>query len=251
MTDAGLVSRLCTRRPEKMDNCLHAHESINAVLTSEARLSAIDFTPVLGAEAQIELVDWYGKIAIRKMRIPKTYRTEVLDKQLRLRRTKEEVEILHASKLAGVECPNIFFADPESSEIIMEYVSGILLKDATNGERNKNRETFRRLGGYAARLHAKGIIHGDLTTKNVILSKERMVLIDFGLAFISDRIEDRAEDLHLLKQALKSSDSMKNAGDEFEDVMNGYESEAGEKTTSMVRRQMSKIERRGRYAQVD
>jgi TP53 regulating kinase-like protein len=239
---------LCKLRSARFKD---AYESINAVLASEARLSAIDFTPVLGAEAQIDLIDWYGKIAIRKMRIPKTYRNEALDKQLRSRRTKEEVEILHAAKLAGVVCPNLFFADPESSEIIMEYISGILLKDVTNGERNKNRETFRHLGRYAAKLHAEGIIHGDLTTKNVILAKERMVLIDFGLAFISDRIEDRAEDLHLLKQALNSSDSMKKGGDEFEDVMKGYESEAGEKTANIVRRQMSKIERRGRYAQVD
>jgi TP53 regulating kinase and related kinases len=209
------------------------------------------FTPVLGAEARIDLIDWYGKPAIRKKRIPKKYRIEALDKQLRVRRTKEEVEILYAAKLAGVECPKIFFADPESSEIIMEYVSGVLLKDASIDDRNRKKETFQRLGKYAAKLHAKGIIHGDLTTKNVILAKEKMVLIDFGLAFISSRIEDRAEDLHLLRQALKSSDSIRRAGDQFEEVMKGYGIEVGEKTAKIVRRQMSRIERRGRYAQVD
>jgi len=213
--------------------------------------SSSEFVPVLGAEARIDLVDWYGKIAIRKTRIPKKYRLESLDKQLRERRTKEEVEILYASKLAGVDCPKVYFADPESSEIIMEYVDGVLLKDLKNVRHSQKSKTFQKLGFYAAKLHAKGIIHGDLTTKNVILTKEGMVLIDFGLAFISDRIEDKAEDLHLLKQALKSSDSMRRAGAEFEDVMKGYESEAGEKTTETVRKQISKIERRGRYAQVD
>ncbi len=210
-----------------------------------------DFTPVLGAEARIDLIDWYGQVVIRKTRIPKAYRIEALDKQLRVRRTREEVEILHAAKLAGVDCPKIFFADPESSEIIMEYVTGVLLKDATNDKQFRKKEKYQRLGQYAAKLHAKGIIHGDLTTKNVILAEEGMVLIDFGLAFISDRIEDRAEDLHLLKQALRSSDSTRNASSEFEDVMKGYESEAGEKITMIVKGQISKIERRGRYAQVD
>ncbi|HXQ92354.1 MAG TPA: KEOPS complex kinase/ATPase Bud32 [Nitrososphaerales archaeon] len=210
-----------------------------------------DFTPVLGAESRIDLIDWHGKFAIRKKRIPKSYRIETLDKQLRERRTKEEVEILHTSKLAGVECPQIFFADPESSEIIMEYVPGILLKDTMNDKHFEKREVLEQLGRYASKLHAKGIIHGDLTTKNVILASDRMVLIDFGLAFISDRIEDKAEDLHLLKQVLKSSNSMRKAVDEFEDVMKGYEIESGEKITNIVRRQISKIERRGRYAQVD
>jgi TP53 regulating kinase and related kinases len=211
-----------------------------------------DFSPVLGAEASIGLVDWYGKIAIRKARVRKTYRLETLDKQLRERRTKQEVEILHASKLAGVDCPEIYFADPESSEIIMEFVEGILFKNSKS-EKNfqKRKINLQNLGKSAAKLHKKEIIHGDLTTKNVILSGERIVIIDFGLAFISDRIEDKAEDMHLLKQALKSSDTLKRAVTEFDSVMEGYEKEAGEKLTAKIKGQITKIERRGRYAQVD
>ena len=52
-------------------------------------------------------------------------------------------------------------------------------------------------------LHQNEIIHGDLTTSNMILGSE-IYFIDFGLSFFSTKIEDMAVDLHLLKQALES-----------------------------------------------
>ncbi len=206
------------------------------------------FETRLGAEARIELTEWYGKPAIRKIRIPKSYRSEALDKKLRARRTKEETELLHQAKLVRVEVPEVFFADPKSSEIIMEYVNGTLLKDIQ--ERKVAKEIYTKLGIYAARLHSKGMIHGDLTTKNVIQSGTRTVLIDFGLAFISERLEDKAEDLHLLKQAIKSSGS-KLSTRYFDYVLDGYEKEAGKKEMLKVKDQILEIERRGRYARVD
>lgn len=201
-----------------------------------------------GAEARIELVTWHGKPAIRKIRIPKSYRSEILDKKLRAARTKEETELLHRAKLARVEAPEVYFADPESSEIIMEFIRGTLLKDIE--EKKLAREIYSNLGAFAARLHSKGIIHGDLTTKNVIRSGSRTVLIDFGLAFISDRLEDRAEDLHLLKQAIRSTDAAHSMF-YFDCVMAGYEMEAGRKETVRIKKQILEIERRGRYARVD
>jgi TP53 regulating kinase and related kinases len=206
-----------------------------------------EFSLTIGAEARIELVDWFGRKAIRKIRVPKLYREPELDKILRLRRTKEEVEILHAAKLAGVDTPEVFFADPLTSEIIMEYVEGKLLKDVGTGEL----PLFARLGEYAAKLHGKGIVHGDLTTKNVIVSGRRLVLIDFGLSFVSDRIEDRAEDLHLLKQALRSSNRSPVASREYNQVLRGYASIAGKTICTTILKQIEEIELRGRYARVD
>jgi Kae1-associated kinase Bud32 len=210
-------------------------------------LSPTSFVPVLGAEARLEVVDWYGKAAVRKARIPKSYRIEQLDKILRARRTKQEVEILHASKLAGVDCPVVYFTDPLSSEIIMEFVSGTLLRNL-----EASSETiFQEVGKYTGKLHRAGIIHGDLTTKNMILSGERLVFIDFGLAFFSDRTEDQAEDLHLLKQVLKTENFQKKAVSKFEAALEGYTEILGEKQARLVKSQIAKIELRGRYAQVD
>jgi TP53 regulating kinase and related kinases len=210
-------------------------------------MTELQFSTKKGAEAKIELTDWFGTKAISKMRIPKAYRDPELDQMLRSRRTKEEVEILHAAKLAGVDTPEVYFADPRASEIIMEYVEGPLLKDIKDTELH----LFRILGEYAARLHGKGIIHGDLTTKNVIIFGKRLVLIDFGLSFISERIEDKAEDLHLLKQALKSSDLISVASKKFGNVLEGYQSISGKTVCERIVKQIGEIELRGRYARVD
>jgi len=206
-----------------------------------------NFVTVHGAEARLDLIDWYGQAAIRKSRIPKEYRIAQLDKLLRIRRTKEEAAILHASKIAGVDCPAVFFSDPKSSEIIMEFVRGVLLKNF-----HDSRDLiFQWVGRYAGLLHSKGIIHGDLTTKNIIISDGRLVLIDFGLAFFSYRIVDRAADLHLLKLVLKTEESLKREMSDFESVMAGYTAVVGEERARAVKAQIAKIELRGRYAQVD
>ena len=49
-------------------------------------------------------------------------------------------------------------------------------------------------------MHEKDIVHGDLTTLNMIFdeNKKRIVLIDFGLSDFSHKFEDKAVDLHLL-----------------------------------------------------
>lgn len=211
-------------------------------------MESVQFETRHGAEAKIELTEWYQRPAIRKIRIPKSYRNKDLDDLLRRKRTKEEAELLHLAKLSNVDCPEVYFVNPSNSEIIMEYIEGTLLKDLPH------RSTFWQygiVGRLVANLHSRGIIHGDLTTKNVIATVERTVLIDFGLSFISDRLEDRAEDLHLLKQGLKSSALLGTALRQFEKVLEGYAKIAGSTETERIRKQMAKIELRGRYAQVD
>jgi TP53 regulating kinase-like protein len=205
------------------------------------------FETRFGAEAKIEQVDWYGKPAIRKIRIPKDYRSKSLDSRLRTSRTKAEAELLHSARLAGVLVPEVYFANPEESEIIMEFVNGRLLKELKREEIEHG--IFETLGMYAARLHEKGIIHGDMTTKNVIRYDNRITLIDFGLAFYSERLEDKAEDIHLLKQAIKGSGL--DVSTHFESILRGYNKEIGSREATKVRNQILEIERRGRYARVD
>lgn len=40
------------------------------------------------------------------------------------------------------------------------------------------------MGFLIFRLHQQGIIHGDLTTSNMILKDNKLYLIDFGLSYI-------------------------------------------------------------------
>ncbi|MHB8568278.1 MAG: KEOPS complex kinase/ATPase Bud32 [Nitrososphaerales archaeon] len=206
----------------------------------------------IGAEATIKLIEWDQAPAISKRRNPKRYRDPKLDQVLRSRRTKQEAEMMHESKRCGVTSPFIYFVNPKSSEIIMEYIEGPHLKDLNKPENVvESKALFAKLGENCARLHSKGIIHGDLTTKNVIVNTERLVLIDFGLSFFSDRLEDKAEDLHLLKQAIKSSCDSKLAAMLYKSSISGYESLAGKDNMYEVLEKIVEIEERGRYAKVD
>ena len=55
-------------------------------------------------------------------------------------------------------------------------------------------------------VHDLGIIHGDLTTSNMIIRNDKqIVLIDFGLSYYKDSAEDKAVDLYVLERAFKST----------------------------------------------
>lgn len=65
------------------------------------------------------------------------------------------------------------------------------------------------IGVQLAKLHLADIIHGDLTTSNMILRPRtptpELVLIDFGLSYVSNLVEDKAVDLYVLERAFSST----------------------------------------------
>jgi TP53 regulating kinase-like protein len=211
------------------------------------------FEPQRGAEALVDLVTWNGMKAIRKIRVPKIYRNPDLDQNLRTKRTKQEIVILHSAKLVGIHCPKVFFGDPKTCEIIMEFVDGIHVKDISQDVvlTKISNEIYFKIGSSIALLHHFKIAHGDLTTKNILVRDAEIYLIDFGLSFFSERLEDRADDLHLLKQALRSSHSESESSRSFSNILSGYEAVEGTKETRSVALQILEIEKRGRYARVD
>ncbi|OLY80015.1 TP53-regulating kinase [Smittium mucronatum] len=86
----------------------------------------------------------------------------------------------------------------------MEYVVGEMVKTilARGGKEGLGEE----VGRVLAKMHDCGIIHGDLTTSNMIFNEnEGLVLIDFGLGFSSDLAEDKAVDLYVFERALIST----------------------------------------------
>ncbi|MGA7043119.1 MAG: hypothetical protein WBY71_05590, partial [Nitrososphaeraceae archaeon] len=101
---------------------------------------------------------------------------------------------------------------------------------------------------YTALLHVNNIIHGDLTTSNFIAGK-KIALIDFGLSYYSNRMEDKAVDIRLVKQALSSA-HISIFEDAFASFTKGYLSVTGEKKTHKVLENVEEIEKRGRYARV-
>jgi TP53 regulating kinase-like protein len=194
-----------------------------------------------GAEADIYLVEWAGKKAISKVRTPKPYRHQELDAAIRKHRTVHEANFISAAKAAGVMTPFVHFVDPASAEIIMEFVQGKNVRDAITPD------ICYEMGRYAAMLHASNIIHGDLTTSNFIANK-KLVLLDFGLSYYSERTEDMATDIRLTKEVFTSAHiAVKKA---FPRFVEGYASVAGKKKTDKILENVKEIEQRGRYARV-
>lgn len=195
-----------------------------------------------GAEADIYLTEWAGRKAISKIRAPKPYRHVELDHAIRRQRTIHEANFMSAAKRAGVRSPFVYFVDPKNAEIIMEFVEGRNAKDAATPE------LCREIGRVAALLHATNIIHGDLTTSNFITDGRRLALLDFGLAYYSERKEDAATDVRLIKEVLTSAHV--DVKDAFERFVEGYAETAGKKKSENILENVREIEQRGRYARV-
>jgi TP53 regulating kinase-like protein len=195
-----------------------------------------------GAEANIYIINWYGKKAISKIRVAKHYRHKLLDNEIRRHRTIREADMIYAAKKTGVISPFIYFIDPSHAEIIMEFIEGINVKEVVTPQ------LCSKIGRYAALLHDNNIIHGDLTTSNFILSK-KIVLVDFGLSYYSSRLEDKAVDIRLIKQVFSSAHKSIYE-DAYRCFIIGYSQIAGKKKTENILEKVVEIERRGRYARV-
>ncbi|MBS3108042.1 Kae1-associated serine/threonine protein kinase [Candidatus Woesearchaeota archaeon] len=190
-----------------------------------------------GAEAVLYLRD----NIIVKHRVKKGYRHEELDLKIRKRCTKTEAKILEkAFKLIPV--PKLHKTNDREMIIEMEFIEGEKLRDILDNHKQR-KELCRQIGENIAKLHKAEIIHGDLTTSNMIL-KEVLYFIDFGLSFFSTKIEDKAVDLHLLRQALESKHH-KHAAESFKEVMKGYKAENPEHLEIIHRLEL--VEKRGRY----
>jgi len=130
----------------------------------------------------------------------------------------------------------------------MEYVKGKQVKQVLNSfEKEKRVDLCRRIGELIGQLHSHGIIHGDLTTSNMILTPcEKVFFVDFGLGEYSAELEIRGVDLHLMKRAFQST-HFRFAEECFEAVMEGYAEIVGKETAKDVLEKIKEIERRGRY----
>jgi TP53 regulating kinase-like protein len=201
-----------------------------------------------GAEASLYLENWHGQKVILKKRLSKKYRVPELDKEIQNQRTKHEPQVMHRAKEAGVPTPIVFLVDLEEATIIMEFVEGKQVKQVLNNlPSDERRRLCQRIGELVGKLHNNGIMHGDLTTSNMILTPmDEVVFIDFGLSEQTWELEARGVDLHLMKRAIASTHFM-HAEECFEAVIAGYEKILGKKATDEILGKIVEIERRGRY----
>jgi len=184
-----------------------------------------------GAEAVITLEG----DRVTKVRLPKGYRMQALDERIRRERTVMESRIISEARRCGVPTPIVL--DVDRFSLTMEHIEGTKLKEVINPDLSE------RVGELVGKLHACGIVHGDLTTSNMILRGDKIYFIDFGLAFHDQSLEAQGVDVHVFFQTVKSTH------DRSEELISafcrGYAktySRAGD-----VLKRVGEIEARGRY----
>jgi TP53 regulating kinase-like protein len=203
-----------------------------------------------GAEASLYLTDWHQRRVIIKVRVPKKYRSPVLDEQIRSYRTIHEPQLIHEAKAAGVPTPLIYMVNVSESSITMEYIEGQQVKQLLNNiPKAKRHDICVKIGESVAQLHSHGLTHGDLTTSNMLLNpKGQLFFVDFGLGEKNGELEAQGVDLHLLKRALQSTHYL--FWEEcFQSVLCGYTSVLGVELVEKVYEKIREIEKRGRYVE--
>jgi Kae1-associated kinase Bud32 len=184
-----------------------------------------------GAEAVITLE---GSTII-KTRIPKRYRLKEIDEGIRKERTRTEAKLISEARRCGVPTPII--RDVADFEIKMEYIEGTALKYTIT------LKLCEQTGELIGRLHTCGIVHGDLTTSNILLKDGRLYLIDFGLAYLDKTLEARGVDIHVLFQTFESTH------ENHEELIEAFKKGYGRtfKGAEKVLERVKEIESRGRY----
>ncbi len=199
-----------------------------------------------GAEADIYITTWNGRKSILKIRKRKEYRNEILDNRIRTLRTIREAKMISEVKSLGINTPLVYFVNQKKFKIYLQFIPGKLVRDLPNKMIIK---TCEKIGNIVGTLHKNGIMHGDVTTSNFILASDKLVVLDFGLAQRTERIEDHAIDLRLFKEVLNSA-HVAVVNPAWLSFLRGYGKIVGNSRKEQVILQVLGIEKRGRYANV-
>ena len=187
----------------------------------------------VGAESEILIID---NKTLRKVRLEKKYRHELLDLKLRRSRTKREFKILEKLHEKNVNIPKPYKVNLKETYIDFEYLKGDVLKDVIDEE--KLIKAFKQI----CLLHKEEIVHGDLTTLNMMFANKKVYLIDFGLSGFSNNVEERGVDLNLFFTCIKNEHP--NLFHLKEDLLQIYKKEI--KEGEEVIKRLEEIEIRGR-----
>lgn len=208
-----------------------------------------------GAEARLYKGRFLGQPAVIKERFAKSYRHPDLDAQLNKERMKGEVRSLMRCKNIGIRTPTIYSVDGDKGLLIMEYVDAPtcrnFIQDRIEDPSNpKLIEMSKKIGRSIAILHKNNVIHGDITTSNILVEQcdpeIKLCFIDFGLGFAQGTPEDKGVDLYVLERALISTHPT--AGFMFDAILKGYKTELRDRKTECetVMKKFEEVRMRGR-----
>ncbi|XP_045505619.1 EKC/KEOPS complex subunit TP53RK [Colias croceus] len=198
-----------------------------------------------GAEAKLYICNYLGKPALIKERFKKNYRHPDLDETITKERIKNEARSIVRAKAAGVKTPTLYLVDFERRRIYMQHFENsitakdsiIQIKKSGTGDVASLDALARKIGETVRKLHDNNIIHGDLTTSNILLVEKNpsaselnwldhdnieLVMIDFGLSHVDSSAEDKGVDLYVLERALISTHN--DCPDLFSKIFDAYKS---------------------------
>lgn len=217
-----------------------------------------------------------GEPVLLKYRFNKQYRHPTLNATLTRLRIAQESRSLMKCLRSGVRVPGLRMVDAQEGVIGIEWIEGesvrVLLgaedeetEDLENESEDQDDspqqrddpltnfnttapEVMRLIGTEIAKMHAADVIHGDLTTSNMMLRRivdqeTEVILIDFGLSHVSALAEDKAVDLYVLERAFASTHP--DSEPLFQTVLDAY-SETNSKEWKAVGRKLDEVRLRGR-----
>ncbi|XP_037775859.1 EKC/KEOPS complex subunit Tp53rk-like [Penaeus monodon] len=209
-----------------------------------------------GAEGRVYIGKWLMHSVVFKERFPKQYRHPDLDAQITRERLKAEARTLTRCRMVGIRTPVVYDVDFNKNMIIMEKIEGSLtvrnyIYDAVNQKLSMENQNLmslaERIGKVLSKLHANNIIHGDLTTSNMLLlapyEYSEIVLIDFGLSSISEATEDKAVDLYVLERAILSTHP--HTEKFVSHILSVYKTQGGDGASEVIKR-LDEVRYRGR-----
>ncbi len=244
--------------------------------------------------------------AALKVRPSKPYRHQILDQRLTKQRVLAEARILVKLGNSSIAVPRLYALDwhveskrndeiggpgPRAASaradagawLLMEWIEGRSVRQllqerdrlekagmslAYSANEDAVRKLLRRIGRAVGEMHSVGgVVHGDLTSSNIMVRPNpkveqmngtahdadvhlnlggEIVLIDFGLATQSVQDEDRAVDLYVLERAFGSTHP-KQEGMFTEEVLESQDGYKGSfKGSKAVLKRLEEVRLRGR-----
>nr|CAB3267177.1 TP53-regulating kinase-like [Phallusia mammillata] len=210
-----------------------------------------------GAEAKVYEGVFCDRPVIIKERFSKKYRLPEIDEKLTKKRLIQEIRALQRCRKVGICTPAIYFVDTVRNILLLQHINGLTVRDLVSNEKKLNPQegyanlypVIKSIGRILAIMHDANIIHGDLTTSNMIYqsSKEsnkigNIFMIDFGLSSSSAMPEDKGVDLYVLERAFLST----HPGSEqlFNVLLQAYKDNS--KNPSPVINKLDEVRMRGR-----
>ncbi|KAG0254759.1 TP53 regulating kinase [Actinomortierella ambigua] len=202
-----------------------------------------------GAEARVYIAPFCGRKAIVKERFAKAYRHPALDKKLTSRRVTQEARCLNRCQKALIDTPTVYMVDVASSLIYMELIDGLSVREYMETDEGSTQAArthiAEEIGRALGKMHNIDVVHGDLTTSNLLMrnnDSKSVVLIDFGLSYVSNLVEDKAVDLYVLERAFSSTHP--NTEVMFEQILASYGTSC--KASKQILKKLEEVRLRGR-----